>query len=226
MKRKYFERNEWRQRVSPVLIGYWSSKNKLDRTDSREKQKWKTAFDEMAEASRSLHLEQSKVQGSISMRVWPEIIKPLDGEKWSVDDPRRAYAVNPEASAFFRDIVFLKYGLTFRELVLLSESDPEAHRKLIRVHYDFYRFRWGRGSNDLKLKFNLLHFSLIVQGLDFGLEKLNEIELASCFDEICPCAQTHSGEYLKKLRVRVRRTCQDLISRMEHFTTSVEYPRK
>jgi len=41
------------------------------------------------------------------------------------------------------------------------------------------------------------HFTLMVQGLDFGLNRLNEFELAACLDDICPCAQRHSVEYLK-----------------------------
>ena len=78
---------------------------------------------------------------------------------------------------------------------------------------DYYRLLTGRVPlADLKLKFNYDHFTLIVQGLDFGLNRLNEFELAACLDEICPCAQRHSVEYLKRLRRLIRKTCDLLVS--------------
>ena len=46
-----------------------------------------------------------------------------------------------------------------------------------------------------------------MQGLSFGLEKLTPDELKQCLDEICPCGQWHSTEYLKKLRGRIKQAC-------------------
>jgi hypothetical protein len=145
--------------------------------------------------------------------VWP-----------SSGEPGKGYAVNPEASSFFRDLVFLKFGMTYRELITQMEKDEGAHRKLLRVHQDFYRFRWsGNGFRNLRLKFNLDHFQLLVQGLDFGLDTLNEWELGTCFNEICPCAQRHSGEYLKKLRARAKKYCAQVFESMNK-PTSFELP--
>jgi hypothetical protein len=64
----------------------------------------------------------------------------------------------------------------------------------------------------MKLKFNWDHFGIILQGLDFGLNQLNEIELAACLNTICPCCQSHSEEYFKKLRARIRKACMKIVS--------------
>ncbi len=76
------------------------------------------------------------------------------------------------------------------------------------VHRDFWR--GGSGFHNLKLKFSLDHFQIITEGLDFGFDKLTADELADCLDEICPCDQKHSPEYLKKLRTRIKQAC-DLV---------------
>jgi hypothetical protein len=221
MKRKTFERNEWRQRVDPAFVRYWSALKRQRRVDANDRGGCKNAFDEAAAASRLLAAEQAKIQNSNYSRVWPEIIRPIDGEEWpGSGEPGKGYAVNPEASAFFRDIVFLKFGITYRELITLAEKDQKAHGMLLRVHRDYFRFRWsGNGFDNLRLKFNLNHFGIFVQGLDFGLDRLNEFELGSCFDEICPCAQRHSTEYLKKLRTSVKKACRRLNESAEKPTS-------
>jgi hypothetical protein len=213
MKRKTFERNEWRRRVNPVFVRYWSAIKRERRVDAHDRKECKYAHDEVAVASRLLATEQSKIQNSNYSRIWPEIIRPLDGEVWpGSGEPGKRYAVNPEASAFFRDLVFLKFGITYRELITLAENDQKAHRMLLRVHRDYFRFRWsGNGFDNLRLKFNLNHFEIIAQGLDYGLDRLNEFELGSCLNEICPCAQRHSTEYLKKLRARMKKACGRLL---------------
>ncbi|HXW55538.1 MAG TPA: hypothetical protein VEJ67_07310 [Candidatus Cybelea sp.] len=212
MRRKFTERNDWQKRVDPVFVRYWSATKKLALVGRKNRAEKKKAFDELSAASRLMPTAPPKAQNSISARVWAEILRPLDGETWPHGgEPGKAYAVNPEACAFFRDLVFLQLGISYRELITQAEEDSNAHRLLLRIHHDYYRFRWECGFEGLRLKFNLNHFRIILQGLDYGLNRLNEMELASCFNEICPCAQAHSGEYLKKLRVRVKRACEHLI---------------
>jgi hypothetical protein len=225
MKSKYLDRNEWRNRVSPAFSQYWNAIKRQRVIDPNNKKASTKAFDEVAAASRLLHAEQSTIQEPKYGRLWHEITRPLDGEVWpSSGEPGKGYAVNPEASSFFRDLVFLKFGMTYRELITQMEKDEGAHRKLLRVHQDFYRFRWsGNGFRNLRLKFNLDHFQLLVQGLDFGLDTLNEWELGTCFNEICPCAQRHSGEYLKKLRARAKKYCAQVFESMNK-PTSFELP--
>lgn len=213
--RKYFERNEWHQRVNPLFVRYWAATKRWRFIDRQSETESKTAFDELGAASRLLPEGESKYA-----RVWTEIMRPLDGEVPLSGEPGKAYAVNPENSAFFRDLVFLKFGISYRELITLAERDEKAHRKLLRVHQDYYRFIWsGNDFNHLRLRFNLNHFQLLVQGLAFGLDSLNELELQSCFDEICPCGQRHSGEYLKKLRAKVKKACDRLIESASKPTT-------
>jgi hypothetical protein len=103
-------------------------------------------------------------------------------------------------------LVFLKHGITFRELIrqIDIDKDPSAHRKLMAVLRIYWRLLSGVEFKDLKLKFELDHFGIITQGVDFGIDKLTPDESAACLDEICPCWQRHSLEYLKKLRTRIK----------------------
>lgn len=186
--------------------------------------KWKAAFEDLAEASRLMDKKRLTAKPSRYAGVWTEIIRPLDGDGPFQGEAGKRYIVNPEGSAFFRNLVFLKLGITFRELIMQVEMDPTAHMKLLRIHKEFYRFRWvTRGYKNLRLKFNLNHFSFLLQGMDWGLGELNEIELESCFNEICPCALRHSGEYLKKLRTQLKKACEH-IQRSASKPTSIDVP--
>jgi len=123
-------------------------------------------------ASRSLLDEQSKLIDPISKRVWNAILEPLDGEaRFGALEPGKFYAQNPEACDLFRMLVYLKHGVTFRSLILDIEKNHNGYPKLIAVHRDYDRLLTGKKPlGGLRLKFNYDHFSLMVQGLDFGLE--------------------------------------------------------
>jgi hypothetical protein len=175
----------------------------------------------MCVASRQINAEREKITNAEFRDL--EIVKPLDGEVWPwpmSEQPGKTYITNPESCYMFRTLVFLKYGITFRELVCQIERDPEAYQKLMRVHEDYRRFRWGRSLDRLKMKFNLTHFQIISQGLDFGLKELNQEDLAECFDEICPCSKPHSSDYLKKLRAQIIKACMSLPARNAQSTTA------
>jgi hypothetical protein len=221
MKRKYFARHKWQGIVNPAFVRYWAAQKRLRLAGAGDE---KQAFLKASTASRLFAVERLENKNSIYARVWAEIIRPLDGEAWPHSgEVGKAYAVNPEASAFFRDLVFLRFGKSFRELITQAEKDPAAHRMLLRVHRDYYRFRWEGGFENLRLKFNLDHFSLIAQGMDFGLDQLNELELVACLNAICPCDQRHSPEFLKKLRASIKKACERLI-RSADKPTSFEVP--
>lgn len=216
----------WRQKVNFAFIR-WSLATKTNRALSKiseetERTKaWKRNYKEMCVASRLINAERVKIKNPEFQNL--EITKPLDGEVWPwpvVGEPGKAYITNPESCSFFRYLVFLKYGITFRELVCQVERDPSAYRKLMRVHEDYRRFRWGTSLDSLRMKFNLTHFQMIVQGFDFGLRELGEEELAECLDEICPCSQRHSSDYLKKLRTRIIKACRGLSARNGQSTTT------
>lgn len=123
------------------------------------------------------------------------------------------YPINPEFSPVFRQLVFLKYGVTFRELIrqIDMDKDERAHRKLMSIHRDYWKLLTGFPLKNFKLKFSWDHFGIMTHGFDFGLDKLTPDELAECLDEICPCEQWHSPEYLKKLRIRIKQASEMLI---------------
>lgn len=210
--------------MNRAYVDYWLAvkanhalSNILDEKKRKEEsyRNWK----ELSAASRLLDAERAKIENAEFADL--EITKPLDGEVWPLKgEAGKASITNPESCSFFRMLVFLKYGVTFRELVCELEHDPKAHQKWMRVHADYHRFRWVDGSLDRsKMKFKLTHFKIIVEGLDFGLKKLNEVELAHCLDEICPCLQRHSPEYLKKLRAQMIKACRSLGVRNAQRTT-------
>lgn len=175
----------------------------------------------MTAASREFNQELQKISNGISAQVWSALLAGLDGEgQFSGGEAGKSYVTNPESNTFFRTLVFLKYGISFRELMVELEKNPSVYRKLKQIHNDFRRFRTKvLPLSELKLKFNLTHFQIMVQGLDFGILDLNEWELARCFDEICPCAQRHSVEYMKKFRVRVKKACEHVLSSSSKPTT-------
>lgn len=213
MKRRPFDANKRRPHVNAAFEGYWSAVKRYQSVDANNRAEWKKGFDEMGAASRLLAEEESKIKNPRFTKVWSEILKPLDGEIWPVRaEAGKGYAVNPESSALFRDFVFLILGITFRELIVQLEKDPAVYPKLLKVHRAYYRFCIGKVSfRDLKLKFHYDHFSIMVQGLDFGLAALNEWELADCFDEICPCGRyRHSPGVLSRFRTEVKQACERL----------------
>jgi hypothetical protein len=215
-KRRYFGRNEWKQLVNPTFAKRWladKSLRQISKTDN-DQEGQHHAFTEAASANDLLLAEHSKLVDPIAPQVWRKILEPLEGERdFEGFEVGRTYAINPEAMRMFRTLVFLKHGITFRQLIFEIEKNHDQYPKLIAVHRDFYRMLTGKVPwGGLKLKFNYDHFTLMVQGLDFGLNKLNEFELAECLDEICPCAQRHSVEYLKKLRQLIKKTCSHLVS--------------
>jgi hypothetical protein len=187
------------------------------KSEPKRQEAFRRAYLEMAAASRLFAEPQGKVENSVAPRVWKAIDASLDGEsKFEGGKPGFAYAQNPESSGLFRTLAFLKHGVTFRSLVVDIEKNGHGYEKLLQVHQDYYRLMSGQLPMDrLKLKFNLNHFSIIVQGFDFGLDQLNEIELAACLDVICPCAERHSEEYFRKLRARIWKVCQKIISDTE-----------
>ena len=211
-----FYRNLLNRWVSALKQNSGLSKIKDQKEAERKFHDW---FGEFAVASRNMNAAKSRVPVPFAAKLLKAIFKPLDLEKQTgfapISDGLQAgntYPQNPESSAIFRQMVFLKYGITFRDLIhqIDIEKNPRAHRKLMAVHRDFWRLQSGRRFENLKLKFSYKHFQILADGFDFGVDKLTPDELADCLDEICPCGQKHSPEYLKKLRTRIKQACRDL----------------
>jgi hypothetical protein len=225
MDRRYFESVEWKDKVNPAFAQYWKARKRYGLVDPEDQTERGPALEEWNSASRLLADEQSKLKDPIYTTVWEEIARPLDGEvSPGRGDGPKGYAVNPESTVAFRQLTFLTLGITFRQLITLLEEDLSVYSKLLKVHRAYWLTRKG-SFRDLRLKFHSDHFSIMVQGLDFGLRRLNEWELALCFDEICPCDQRHSAESLKKFRTGVTRACKRLRESMNE-PTSFEMPTR
>jgi hypothetical protein len=221
-----FVRPDWHGRVEPAFVAYWSamkknwalSKIEDEKEAERKYDKW---FSEMAAASRALFAAKRRIKTPFAAKLQQAVFKPLelDGRTdvqaltGREQEGVVAYPQNPESSTIFRQLVFLKYGITFRELIhqIDIEKSPGAQRKLTAVHRDFWRLQSGIRFEDLKLKFSYKHYQIVIDGFDFGLNSLTLDELADCLDEICPCGQKHSPEYFKKLRTRIRQACNRFV---------------
>jgi hypothetical protein len=215
-----FIREDWRGRVDPAFLRWWSSRKEnaaLGKiTDPKQfEQKHTDWLRKAAAANRAFNEAVRQKKNSVATKIQAAIVKPLDIEgPLAIPPPPSGrdavfYPMNPELCPIFRDIVFLKYGITFRDLIwqIDIEKNATAHRKLMAVHRDYWGLLTKKRFADLKLKFSLDHFQILTSGLDFGLDKLTPDELADCLDEICPCSQKHSPEYLKKLCPRIKRAC-------------------
>jgi hypothetical protein len=218
--RRGFIGGSWRDKVNPVFVDWWSSQKKnralgkiKDTTEfKRHFYEWKK---EAAPLSRAIIEARRQIKESVGGMLLAEIMKGMFTEGPSIGPPvdegeeGQTYAENPESSPFFRWLVFFKYGITFRELIcqIDIEKSPAAHRKLMAVHRDYWKMISGHSHKDLKLRFNWDHFFIITEGLDFGLDQLTPEELCDCLDEICPCAQRHSDQYLKKVRTAIMQAC-------------------
>ena len=179
---------------------YPKSRSKGNRAYFRE---W---FREASAARRAFTERMSRIENPIGPKIQAAVVRKLDTEGPLIVPPApegqglQLYPENPESSDFFRKIVFLKYGTTFRELVwqIDIERNEAAHRKLMAVHRDYWRLLTGSHPKDFKLKFSMDHFDILTCGIDFGLDKLTPDELADCLDEICPCSRKHSSRIPQK----------------------------
>jgi hypothetical protein len=226
---QYSTRNEWQKRVNPAFIKFWSATKAMHlasriRDEKEPRAAFHRTFKDLSRASRLLDEERIKIKDPVAAELRKAISAPLDGEgKFEAGKPGMAYAINPESESLFRYLVFLKHGVTFRGLIMEMERNRSAYRKLLQVHQDYYRLLTGQLPLDrLKLKFNWDHFGIILEGLDFGLNQLNEIELAACLDEICPCAEFHSEEYFKKLRTEIRKACKRFVTNPDSTSWRLE----
>lgn len=221
--RRGFIRGQWLARVHPAFVNYWISvkknrslaKNKNQKDSDATFRKW---LKDHGAAQRALDQAIKELANPIAPKIQLAVLD-IEGlaaipvhSTLNAHEGIAIYAQNPESSGVFRKLVFLKYGITFPELMERIELTKQAgaYRKLNAIHRDYSRLLLGARLEDLKLKFNWDHFDLITQGIDFGLDRLTPYELADCLDEICPCCRRHSPEYLKKLRIRITQACSRL----------------
>lgn len=111
-----------------------------------------------------------------------------------------------EQDAAVGALEWLTWRRTGRPLaVLLAEEKAgslEAHKGMQRVRDDSWRAIHGESIESFKG--NPIHCELLELGFGLGLNALSAEELADCFDELCPCGESHDADALKKLRARVR----------------------
>src|SRR5207247_2836072 len=114
---------------------------------------------EFSAASRQMEEITDTITHSTRAKVMAAILKPLDVEGQfrrdlpSTDESGNTilYPINPEATGVFRMLVFMKHGVTFRELVHKIDvaKDSAAHRKLMSVHRDYWAVLTTKDFEDL-----------------------------------------------------------------------------
>lgn len=213
-----FIRGSWREMVNSIFAD-WCTSQKANRELSKVRdpeefeRKFKDWLKEAAPRSRAINEARSTMKNSVGAKLLDEILRglrfhDLSDPEGGDDEQGSVMPLNPESSPVFWHLVFMEHGITFRELVRQVDIDklPSAHKKLMRVHRDYWRFI-TKGPAALKLGRKWDHFSVLIQGLDFGLDRLTPEELAECLDEICPCGLRHSVGYLKKIRTSIKKAC-------------------
>lgn len=120
---------------------------------------------EFITVSKAFEEARGRIKDSLAVKIHEAVFKQLDIEgpvgvplsSTYRKEQETAYSQNPESSPIFRQLAFLKYGVTFRELIhrIDIEKSPVAQRHLMAVHRDYWRIQSGIRFEDLKLKFGL-----------------------------------------------------------------------
>jgi len=110
-----------------------------------------------------------------------------------------------------------RFGQSLTTLVAEEKvGNFEAHNKVSRLRDDLWQLVYGRGPIE-PFKGNSRHSEIMELGLNLGLAKLTDEELADCFDEFCRCGKDHDPDALKKQRARVRKQLE--VARYENLRT-------
>lgn len=143
-----FIRKSWREKVHPAYAAWCSSQKKnralAEVSDPGEsKRRFDEWLREAAPLSRAMNEARRTVKNSMGAKLLNEIVRGLkfhdfDDRKNGDGQEGIGIPVNPESSPFFWHLVFMKYGITFRDLVrqVAIEKSPVAQRKLMAVHRD------------------------------------------------------------------------------------------
>jgi hypothetical protein len=85
-----------------------------------------------------------------------------------------------------------------------EDGDLDAYKRIEKTRRLDFQERFRIGSMP-RVKENPRHAELFLMGMELGLEKLTDKELADCFDELCDCGEVHDPDALKKQRYRLRK---------------------
>ena len=119
------------KRVNPAFVRWWLA-TKANRAlvkipdDKKRDVAGNLNYKELCVASRLLNEARQQLKDPEFQNL--EIYKPSMEKCGPVrGEPGKACITNPESCGTFRAFVFLKYGVTFREMVCELESDPTAY---------------------------------------------------------------------------------------------------
>jgi len=196
------EPRNWREKVDPLYIRIVEQYRKivdLSRSpipvDREEAERLKrNPPQELVEAVRQAGEERRRTGGSI---------RPIASTVLGSTDPSVALA---DAGFMVHWLAWNRWGKTLEQLVKEDRRGVEkSSRQLLSVLQGFQEWRYGKqDAEDLKTKFDREHGTLIMWGLDFGVAKLSQEELADFANEMCFCgSKQHSPENLRKLRARI-----------------------
>ena len=111
----------------------------------------------------------------------------------------------PNGTFIMSWLCFFRFNKPLAQLVREYESGSmKAAKQVHNLSLEYDKWRFGQlDPNKLRFKIDRDHFDLITTGLGLGVEHLTPIELADCFDAVCPCGKPHFPENLSKLRTRI-----------------------
>lgn len=127
----------------------------------------------------------------------------------------------PEMQRLLWNYVGLLYFQERPEMLCLLDTigDREGSYDLLRLREKVTALRYFEPITPPKI--DVLHWMAFIIGWKAGLRELKPIELASCFDQICPFHETHDPDALRKQRGRAARAIRKF---EDVFYISGSYP--
>jgi hypothetical protein len=196
------EPRNWRTKVDPLYVRIFElyrtivdlsrSNSPADREEAERLKR--NPPEDLLEAMRQAGEELRKTGGSVL---------PLASTILGSSDTGLALA---DAGFMIHWLAWNKWGKTLEQLIDEDRRGVEkSSRQLLSVQQEFQRWRYGKqDAEDVQTKFDREHWTLIMWGLDMGVQKLTQEELADFANDVCLCgSKQHLPENLRKLRTRI-----------------------
>ena len=195
------ELSNWRTKVDPLYIRIFEEYRKIvdlsrspSPVDREEAERLKRNPPEDLLAAVRQAGEERRRSG---------VVTPIASTILGPTDPSQALA---DASFMIHWLAWNKWGKTLEQLVAEDRRGVQkSSSQLLAVQQEFQNWRYGKqDAEDVKTKFDREHWTLIMWGLNMGVETLTQEELADFANDVCLCGcKQHSPENLRKLRTRI-----------------------
>lgn len=187
----------WKQKVHPAFLEIVRIYGDLQETLSG------SGPNQIASNAQKLRLQLLQARENLLKR-YPEL-QPGSPSNHITAASARYLSQRDNLTGSLEWLSWRRFGQPLTTLVAEEKAgNLEAHNKVSRLRDDLWHLVHGRGPLE-PFKGNSRHSEIMELGLNLGLTKLTDEELADCFDEFCRCGKDHDPDALKKQRARVRK---------------------